>query len=111
MQNISINRIKSFADAFDGTCDDRRADKHYAADSQDTENQIRKDYAERAKKQLGKLSRAAKKLSGPPRKMAGKHFFNVKNKLVQQGLLPPDRLCLPTPTPVSSWKFLRKKTL
>ena len=91
MQNISINRIKSFVDQFDNTCDDNRADRHYAADRRDTENQIRKDYAERAKKQLGKLSRAAKKLSGHPRKLAWKHFFNVKNKLVQQGILPPDR--------------------
>ena len=90
MQNISINRIKSFADAFDGTCDDRRADKHYRDKAQETEEDIRKDYKSQALKVLRKLSGTAKKLSGEARKQAWEIFWADKKSFIKRGILEPD---------------------
>jgi hypothetical protein len=86
---MSIEQVKSLnqlgkwvrdyrSDIPEGTCDNRIADAFYNEQADHDDAEIKKDYANKAKRLLGRLSKKAKALSGEARKQAWSRFWDVQ---------------------------------
>ena len=86
---MSIEQVKSLnqlgkwvrdyrSDIPEGTCDNRIADAFYNEQADHDDAEIKKDYANKAKRLLGRLSKKAKALSGETRKEAWSRFWDVQ---------------------------------
>jgi len=95
---MSIEQVKSLnqlgkwvrdyrSDIPEGTCDNRIADAFYTQETDDNEREIKADFANRAKRLLGRLSKKAKALSGEARKQAWSRFWDLQGFYKHHGVL------------------------
>ena len=95
---MSIEQVKSLnqlgkwvrdyrSDIPEGTCDNRIADAFYTQETDDNEREIKADFANKAKRLLGRLSKKAKALSGEARKQAWSRFWDVQKFYKDHGVL------------------------
>ena len=110
---MSIKEVKSLtelgkfvrdyrSDIPEGTCDNRIADAFYTQQTDDNEREIKADFANKAKRLLGRMSKKAKKLSGEARKQAWSRFWDVQKFYKDHNVLKDT----PEPTDADRKRFL-----
>jgi|10_taG_2_1085330.scaffolds.fasta_scaffold101349_1 hypothetical protein len=95
---MSIKEVKSLTDLGkfvkdyrsdipEGTCDNRIADAFFAEEANENDTEIKKDYASKAKRLLGRMSKKAKALSGQARKEAWARFWDMQKFYMDHAVL------------------------